>query len=236
MVGQFFEFSLAARPVAASFEFYGALGFRGIAVGDAPRAPAAAFYDGAIAIGLYDTDPQVPLLTFVRPQLKDYVRGLRRLGVAVEHAELGEQSFNEVRCTDPDGQAIRMLEARTYPPGAWDERNVPACGTFLEYSASVESLARSSAFWGPLGMQQVAAGTEPHPWLRLAGRGLVLGLHQARFRSGLRFVAPHVGARLEYLKAKGFQVRAGCALAAPAQPAATLVAPEGTPLYLIEEI
>jgi catechol 2,3-dioxygenase-like lactoylglutathione lyase family enzyme len=234
MLGQFFEFSLAARPVAQSFEFYAALGLGSISVGDAPHAPAAAFYDGAVTLGIHDADPTDPLLTFVRPQLKDHVRGLRRLGIEVEHAKLADDGFHEVRFADPDGQTIRLLEARTFSPGTWDERNVTASGVFLEYSISSQSIKQSRAFWEPLGFALVAAGDAPHSWLRLAGHGLTLGLHEARFRSGLRFRAPNVSARSEYLKAKGVAVRAASPLAA-AQPSATLVAPEGTALYLLEE-
>ena len=235
MLGQFFEFSLAAHPVAASFEFFAALGFRAIPVGEAPHKPAAAFHDGTITIGIHDADPAAALLTFVRPQLKDYVRGLRRLGIVLEWAQLGDHDFHEVRFTDPDGQGIRLIEARTSPPGDWDERNVPACGTFVEYSLSVESLERSRAFWEPLGFALAASGDAPHAWARVAGRGVTLGLHQARFLSGLTFSAPTVMARAEYLRAKGCSLRTGAPLAT-AQAAATLVAPDGTPLYLLEEI
>jgi predicted lactoylglutathione lyase len=235
MLGRFFAFSLAARPIAASYEFYGALGFRSIPVGDAENAPSAAFYDGAIALGIHDAGEPAARLTFVRPNLKQYVRALRRLGVTVEHAELADHRFNHVDFLDPNGQAVRLIEARTFPPGIWDERNVSACGAFLEYSVPTQSIESSRTFWEALGFVALAAGNDPHPWLRLAGRGLVLGLHEARFRPGLTFQAKFVSARYEYFKAKNFSPKAGCPLAPAAHPSATLFAPEGTPLYLLQE-
>lgn len=235
MLGQFLEISVAAQPPADAFEFYAALGFRSIPVGEAPHKPAAAMHDGAITIGIYDADPQSALLTFVRPQLREYVRGLNRLGITLDSARLGEHDFHEARFTDPDGQAVRLIEARTFTPGDWDARNVPACGRFVEFSLSVESLERSQQFWEPLGFAEVARGDLPHPWARVSGRGVALGLHQARLQPGLTFIAPNVTARAQYLRAKGCAVRMSAPLAA-AQPAATLVAPGGTPLYLLEEI
>lgn len=233
MLGQFFEVALATPELTASFEFYAALGFRSIPAGDAPHAPAAAFYDGAVTLGVYAGSPQDPVLTFVRPGLREHVRGLRRLGIDLEHAQLADHGVHEVRFADPDGQRVRLIEARSYPPGVWRARDLSACGAFLEYAVPVESLDRSRAFWTELGLAQIAAGAEPHPWARLVGRGVTLGLHAARFHIGLRFVAPNVRARIEYLQAKRLRARHGGPFA-PNAPAATLAAPEGTSLYLDE--
>jgi catechol 2,3-dioxygenase-like lactoylglutathione lyase family enzyme len=187
MLGQFLEFSFAARPLAGAFEFYRSLGFTSIEVGDLLRDPYVALFDGDVAIGLHERELPGPVLTFVRPQLRDYVRALRRAGVAIAQSHLADDEFNHVLFEDPNGQAIALLEARTFAPGEWNDANVSACGRFLEYSIATHSLDESRAFWEPLGFTAIAAGQSPHAWLRLAGRGLVLGLHQARFRSGLCF-------------------------------------------------
>jgi len=235
MLGQLLEFSLTARPIAASFEFYRSLGFRAIPVSDVLSEPYAAFFDGAIAIGIHERDSESPKLTFVRPQLKDYVRPIRRLGVEFQHSHLADDEFHQLHFEDPSGQAIALIEARTFPPGEWDPHNVSACGEFLEYSLATDSISRSLAFWEAFGFASVASGATPHAWVRLAGHGLVLGLHEARFRPGLSFRSHHVAARLEYLKAKGLELKGGAPLAARTQRAATLLAPEGTALYLLEE-
>jgi hypothetical protein len=234
MLGQFLEFSFAARPLAGAYEFYRSLGFMPIEVGDQLKDPYVALFDGDVAVGLHDRDLPGPTLTFVRPRLRDYVRALRRLGVEVEHAHLADDEFNRVELADPNGQAVALLEARTFAPGEWNAQNVSACGRFLEYSLATDSIDESRAFWEPLGFAAVATGDSPHAWVRLAGHGLVLGLHEARFRPGLCFRSDQLDARLEYLRAKGHSVRPGGPHSERIGEAAMLSAPGGDAIYLVE--
>jgi hypothetical protein len=234
MLGQFLEFSISARPLTAAFEFYRALGFQSIPVGDVVADPYMVFFDGDVTIGLHERELPSPLLTFVRPRLKDYVRALRRLGIELETAHLADNEFNQVSFSDPSGQPISLLEARTFPPGEWNRQNVSACGEFLEYSLPTDSLGQTRTFWEALGCTAIAGGDAPHPWLRLAGHGLVLGLHEASFRPGLSFRSDQLEARLEYLHAQGIASRPGGPLANHRQRSATLAAPEGAAIYLFE--
>jgi catechol 2,3-dioxygenase-like lactoylglutathione lyase family enzyme len=234
MLGQFLELSLAAEPLADSFEFYRSLGFQPVEVGDQLKDPYVALSDGGVAIGLHARAQSGPLLTFVRPRLRDYARALRRIGVELEHAALADDEFNQVLFSDPNGQQIALLEARTFAPGDWNRHNVRACGEFLEYSVPTHSLERSRSFWEALGLAPVASGDAPHPWLRLAGRGLVLGLHEAGLGPGLSFRAAGLDARLEYLRAQRVEVHAGSPLAEPGRASATLRCPGGGSIYLIE--
>jgi hypothetical protein len=234
VVGQFLELSIAAQPLAASFEFYRALGFTSLPVSDSLPDPYLVLYDGNVTIGLHDREQDGARLTFVRPGLQDYVRALRRLGVEFAYAHLADSEFNRVGFADPTGQSIALLEARTFPPGDWNRQNVSACGEFLEYSLPTESLATSREFWLSLGFSTTTSGTAPHAWERLAGHGLTIGLHETHFRPGLAFRSPHLDARLAYLGAKGIAARSGNPLADKAQAAAMLTAPEGTVIYLFE--
>lgn len=234
MVGQFLELSIAARPLQTSFEFYRALGFTSVPVSDSLPDPYLVMFDGHVAIGLHDREQDGAWLTFVRPGLQDYVHALRRLSVDMMFAHLTDDEFNRVGFTDPTGQAITLLEARTFPPGDWNRQNVSACGEFLEYSLPTESLATSREFWQSLGFTTQEAGTAPHEWERLVGHGLTIGLHETRFRPGLTYRAPHLEARVAYLAAKGIKARPGSPIADSAQSAAMLLAPEGTTIYLLE--
>jgi catechol 2,3-dioxygenase-like lactoylglutathione lyase family enzyme len=234
MLGQFLEFSFGARPLAGAYEFYRSLGFASIDTGDLLRDPYVALFDGDVAIGLHERELPGPVLTFVRPQLRDYVRGLRRAGIEIAETHLADDEFNQVLFEDPNGQAIALLEARTFTPGGWNSANVSACGRFLEYSLATHSLEESRAFWERLGFAAIADGQSPHAWLRLEGRGLVLGLHQARFRSGLCFRSEQLEARLEYLRAKGHEVRPGGPHTERVRDSAVLRAPGGETLYLVE--
>jgi catechol 2,3-dioxygenase-like lactoylglutathione lyase family enzyme len=235
MLGHFLEITVATRPLTAAFEFYRALGFTAIPVGDLLADSYAAFFDGALAVGLRERDGASPVLTFVRPRLRDYVRPIQRLGVDIEHAHLADDEFNWLGFNDPNGQAIALLEARTFPPGESNPNNVSACGDFMEFSVAADSLDVSRAFWEALGLKEIAAGDAPHPWLRLAGHGLVLGLHQTSFRSGPTFRSAHVDARLEYLRAKHVTVRAGSPFA-DKDRSITVVAPDGMPIHLLEKL
>jgi predicted enzyme related to lactoylglutathione lyase len=234
MLGQFLEFSLSAEPLARAFEFYRALGFQPATVGDQLEHAYIALSDGGVAIGLHARQQEGPQLTFVRPQLRDYARALRRAGVEIEHAALADDEFNRLLFADPSGQRIALLEARTFIPGEWNRHNVRASGEFLEYSLPAHSLERSRAFWETFGFAAVAQGDEPQPWLRLAGRGLVIGLHQAGFRPGLTFLSEQLDARLEYLRAQGVDSKTGAPVAERGRESATLASPDGSSIYLME--
>lgn len=234
MLGQFLEYSAAARPLADSFEFFRALGFASLPVGDTLAHPYIVLFDGAVAVGLHDREQEGPQLTFVRPELRDYVRPLRRLGIDFTHERLRDSEFNSVGFTDPGGQAITLIEARTFPPGEWSAQHVPVCGAFIELSLPATDLEDSTRFWQALGLTPAASGTEPHRWQRLAGRGVTLGLHETHCRPGLSFRCHDLAARVEYLRAKGLAPRSQSPLADRGQPAATLTAPDGTTLYLFE--
>jgi hypothetical protein len=234
MLGQFLELSIAAQPLAASFEFYQALGFTSLPVGDSLPDPYLVLFDGRVSIGLHDREQPTAALTFVRPGLRDYVRALRRVGIELDYAHLADSEFNRIGFADPTGQPITLLEARTFAPGDWTRQNVAACGEFLEYSLPTESLAESREFWTTLGFGSTAAGNAPHAWERMTGHGLTIGLHEAHFKPGPSFRSPHLDARLAYLQAKGVAGRAGSPIADRAQAAATLTAPEGTVIYLFE--
>ncbi len=234
MLGQFLEYSVTARSLAASFDFYRALGFASIAVGDALSYPYLVLYDGAVAIGLHDGAEAGARLTFVRPGLRSYVRPLRRLDVEIDFERLADNEFHTVGFTDPGGQAVALVEARTFPPGDWDAHNVNACGELFELTLPAQSLEISSRFWQTLGFAEIATGEAPHRWRRLTGRGLTIGLHEVHCLPGLSFRCADLAARSEYLRAKGLAIKAGSPLADRSQAAATLRAPEGTVLYLFE--
>ena len=235
MLGQFLEYSVAAHPLAASFEFFRSLGFASVPVSDTLPEPYVVLFDGAVTVGLHDRPQAASQLTFVRPGLRDYARPLRRLGIELTDEHLRDNEFNSLSFSDPGGQQIVLIEARTFPPADWDTHNVAACGEFFELTLPAGDLQASSRFWQSLGFAIVASGEAPHRWQRLAGRGLTLGLHETHCLPGLSFRCDGLHGRLEYLRAKGLVTRAGTPTADRAQPSATLIGPEGTQLYLFEK-
>ena len=185
MLGQFLEFSFAAAPLARAFEFYRSLGFQPVTVGDQLTDPYVALSDGASRSAC--TTATAGTAADVRPAAPARLRAaLRRAGVDIEQAH--SPTTSSTRSCSPI-RTVRRYAARgaDVHAGEWNQQNVSACGEFLEYSIPTHSLEASRSFWEIAGLSAVADGHPPHPWLRLAGQGLVIGLHQARFRSGLSF-------------------------------------------------
>ncbi len=234
MLGQLLEIAVAARPVAEALEFYCGLGFQQVSVGDIPDSPSAVVIAPGVAIGLHERELDGPTPMFVRPELDAHTRALRHAGVALEFARLADDQFHQAGFREPNDRQVLLLEARTWSPAAWSNGNVSLCGEFLELSLPTRSMRDCRAFWERLGCSVVLLEDGPPPRTRLSGYGLTLGYHEAWFAPGLTFVAADLAARIEFLKARGYAVTRGAPTASADRPAATLMAPEGTALYLIE--
>lgn len=236
MLETFLEISVETEDVGESYDELRSLGFSDVSVGDIRRGAYAVASDGKVNIALQTRRLDGPSLSFVRPNLADYVRALRRKGIDLEFASLGDQEFHELGFRDPNGQLVTLLEARTFPPPPSDELALSVCGKFLEYSLATASLEQSRHFWEALGLLVVAEGIEPQPWMRLEGAGLTLGLHQAAlFRPGPTFVASQLAARLDYLRAKGLRVASSAPMFSPQRLSATLGLHASLPIYLVED-
>jgi hypothetical protein len=236
MLGQLLEFAIHTRPSADALGFYEQLGFHSLSVTDVRGGPYAALSGGALTLGLTAEEIEGPVPIFVRPDLKPHLRGLRRLGVRFELTELADDEFNRAAFRDPNGRLVMLVEARTFSPAPRARTDIFACGKFREWSVATHSLEESESFWAPLGFTRVASGATPHAWVRLAGRGLVVGFHESmRVAAGFSFTAPDLDARTQYLEAKNVRVTRGAPMAPPGTNAATLIAPEQTPFYLVEK-
>jgi hypothetical protein len=236
MLGNFLEIAVKAHDIATCFDGLRSIGFAEVPVGDIRSGAYAVVSDGEVFIGLHDRPIDDPALSFVRPDVESYVRALRRLGVELEFAKLGNQDFHEIGFRDPGGQLITLVEARTFSPLTSDTPATSACGRFLEFSLPASPLEDSRRFWSALGLEVIAEGSEPHAWVRFAGAGLALGLHEtASILPGLTFSADPLVGRLEYLRAKGYEVRRGAPVAASGRNAATLSAIDTVPIYLLDE-
>ena len=236
MLDTFLELGLSTRDIAAAFEEFRTLGFSAIDVGDIRDRGYAVVSDGGICVALHENELTGPWLSFVRPDLKSYVRALRRRSIEIEFANLGEQEFHELGFRDPNGQLVTLLEARTFSAGGVENVSASTCGTFLEYSIATASIGKSASFWEALGFTTVAEGSEPHAWRRICGAGLTIGLHESLlFRPGLTYSAGQLGARIEYLRAKGHDIRTGAPIVPDERPSATLRLSVDLPIYLLED-
>jgi len=234
-LGRLLEISIPVDEPAAALATYRSLGLREVPVADFAPGPQAVVSDGRLAIGLYAGELDGPTPTFVRPNLRAHVRALEAAGAELVEADLADDRFHRATFCDPNDLRATLLEARTFPPVEPEPGLVSACGRFVELSVATHSLEASTSFWTALGFSVVAQSDSPHASCRLEGHGLALGFHEtSRFGTALTFAAPQLDARLEYLRAKGFEPRASSPLTAGGERSATLVAPGGVQFFLLD--
>ena len=230
MLGSFHEVSVHSDDLTSSLAFFHELGFAELETGHIWEHGYAVVSDGAIIIGLHQYTFDSPALTFVRPDLKNYVYALKRLHIPLAFQKLAEDEFNELGFADPSGIIITLLEARTHGPQL-TERTPSLCGRFLEVSLGVDDVESAAQFWTQIGFDEVGSTHEPHPAQRLTREGFTVGLHQTHCPRVLSFIGNDLDARIAFLKTKGFTPRLGT----PMGHGAVLTTPDGTKLLLFEE-
>jgi catechol 2,3-dioxygenase-like lactoylglutathione lyase family enzyme len=233
MLGRFLEIGIGTDNIVETYAALQSLGFTAVIPNEVRGDGYAVVSDGQAYFGLYDGDCDGIALTFVRPDLAQYVRALRRKDIDVDFANLGEQEFHELGFRDPDGQRVTLVEARTFSPLPAEACSPSICGTWLEFSVAVRSLDTARAFWAQLGFPAVADGNEPHPWCRVATNGMTLGLHEtAAFEAGPCFWATQLDARVDFLRAKGFSVERHAPHLPKSRPSATITVGRAATLYV----
>ncbi|HYC10873.1 MAG TPA: hypothetical protein VEC10_14620 [Steroidobacteraceae bacterium] len=234
LLGTFHEISLAARDVRAAVEFYERLGFTQASTTDAFAHPYGVLTDGRLAIGLHGRTAPSPTLTFVRPGVAAALPAFAAAGIALSSCRLGEDVFNEIAFADPFGQAVAVLEARTYSPAPRAASDTSLCGDFAEISLPASDFAAAQAFWEPLGFVAAEETQTPYPHLSLTSDHLDVAFHAPQLcrRAMLVFRDADLAARLARLRALGLTVSDLAADGSGAVNAARLEDPDGTPLLL----
>jgi catechol 2,3-dioxygenase-like lactoylglutathione lyase family enzyme len=235
LLGTFHEFSVAVRDVRAAVEFYEGLGFTQATTTDTYTHPYGVLTDGRIFIGLHQRGGPSPVLTFVRTNVARRVAALAQAGIELSVCRTGEEVFNEIGFNDPFGQAVAVLEARTYSPVERGENAPSLCGDFAEVSLPAAEFAAAQGFWEPLGFVAAAEEDAPYVHLPLTSDHLDVSFHRPRLceRPMLVFRAADMAARIEGLRARGV-------IFAPPPPGLAsevgfLEGPDGTPLLLLAE-
>lgn len=223
--GKFLEVSLPARDVLRSLAFYRALGFIELTTGDIRRWHYAVVSDGACAIGLHGAGIDEPTLSFVRPNLARQVGVLRETGHRFEQMRLGPEEFHEALLRTPDGQAILMVEARTFSPGTHDDAREALIGQCAEVSLTCADVGASRRFFEQAGF---LAEESADGGLALTVPGIRLGLRAGAPRpvATLRFRASDPRGVLRQLPSLDVPVERDA-------EGVLLTAPEGTRLLLL---
>jgi predicted lactoylglutathione lyase len=235
LLGTFHEFSVAVDDVRAAVEFYEQLGFSHATTTDTYSHPYGVLTDGCIFIGLHQRAASSPVLTFVRSGVAGSVAELGARGIELSVCRTGDEVFNEIAFRDPDGQAIAVLEARTYSPVVRGEHEPSLCGNFAEVSLPVADFAAAQAFWEALGFVAAPEEQTPHPHLPLTSDYLEVSFHRPAFcaRPMLVFRDPEMATRIARLRERGITAAAAPRGLPPGS--ALLSGPDGTPLLLLAE-
>jgi catechol 2,3-dioxygenase-like lactoylglutathione lyase family enzyme len=236
VLGRFLEFSLATPDIQASLDFYTRLGFSQAAVGEAWFHPYAVVTDGRICLGLHQEASAAPSVTFVKPGLLKFLETLEELGMEFEFRRLGDDVFNEVGWFDPSGQLVRLIEARTFSPSKREGIDTSRCGYFLEIALPTANLDSAKVYWEQFGFVGIDETDDRLPHVSCTSDHINLGLYDPAHlrRSTLRFEVDDVRKTLARLAEIGILPAGDIPPPLRQFPAATLIAPEGTPILLTE--
>jgi catechol 2,3-dioxygenase-like lactoylglutathione lyase family enzyme len=236
MLGRFLEIGIQTQDIRASVEFYERLGFTQAHTGDIWAHPYGVLTDGRLHLGLHQSRLESPALTFVRPDIAGQLTALERAGVQVRSAVLGDEAFHQIGFCDPAGQAVRLLEARTYSPADRSARQISQCGRFAWLSLPAADFEPVRAFWEGLGLLALEERERPFAHLPLRGAGLELALHRPRLfpEPLLVFRDAAMAARIARLRELGIGSFERPPRGLDVSANALLTAPEGTVLALLE--
>lgn len=229
MLGRFLEIAVRSDDILASIAWYESLGFVQATVGESRSHRYAVLTDGRLWLGLHSDVIEAPTLTWVQPGLAAHLTALSALGIDAEQARLGEDDFHEAGFRDPSGQAVSLVEARTYSPPPTGELRPSALGYFEEYGIPVADLTSSTAWWDALGCVAFDPVLEPFPRVVVSHRDINIGLYETDLRRPvLAFSAEDPAARIASLRERGFRLLDRVPGGLDPRTSAILVAPEGT--------
>ena len=237
MLGPFHEVGIATADIRGSVEFYERLGFSQATTTDAWNHPYGVLSDGRLVIGLHQRPGPSPVLTFVLPELARQLPRLEQGGLHLSVRRIGEEVFNEIGFADPFGQAVTVLEARTYSPVARAATDRSACGYFDEVSLPVTNFEAARQFWERLGFVATEELESPYLRLPLTSDTLDIAFHRPRTLDMpmLVFRDADMAERVARLREQSAAMFIDLPRGLDSRCNALLQAPEGTVLALLQD-
>jgi hypothetical protein len=232
-IGRFLEFGIRAPDILESLSFYKLLGFTELESADVYGHKYAVVSDGELNIGLHSKGFAEHAVTFVQQDLAQHARSMADHGFDFDFLRLDEDVFNNLGFHDRDGNAIVMVEARTFHMNEEAEKD-SACGSWFELALPVKDTVRAARFWAPIAPTLLQMREEPTMHMRFGASGVALGLSEsiALEAPSLCFRCPDRHGLMGLLEQRGlahekFPGFEGAFVA--------IKAPEGTTLYAFEE-
>jgi catechol 2,3-dioxygenase-like lactoylglutathione lyase family enzyme len=240
VLGRFHEISLETPDIRESVEFYERLGFTQATTTDTWQHPYGVLTDGRLFIGLHQRrglarPPASTTLTFVHPGIVALVADFTGRGIELTVCHTSEEIFNEIAFSDPFGQSIAVLEARTYSPAGRRPEELSLCGYFGEVSLPAADFEAAKTFWEPLGFVATDESDTPYPHLPLTSDTIDIAFHRPRTRDVpmIVFSDPDMPARIARLRELGVEISRDLPRGLAAGANALIEAPEGTTLLLL---
>ena len=235
MIGHFHEISLETTDIRASVEFYERLGFTQATTTDTWSHPYGVLTDGRIFLGLHQRRFPSPTVTFVHPGVSALVPGLEARSIALTRCEIAPEVFNQIGFRDPFGQAISVLEARTFSPVTRRPSEMSLCGYFEELSMPVANFDTAKEFWEPLGFVATDEADLPYVHLPLTSDYVNIAFHRPRTldRPMLVFGDEEMPARIARLRELDIAFSDELPRGLDANENALFESPEGTPILLL---
>jgi catechol 2,3-dioxygenase-like lactoylglutathione lyase family enzyme len=236
VLGHFHEISLETADIRASVEFYEQLGFSQATTTDTWSHPYGVLTDGRLFLGLHQRRLPSPSLTFVHPGVAELVPELEARGILLTRCEIGAEIFNQIGFRDPFGQAISVLEARTYSPVTRRPSDMSLCGYFEEVSMPVANFDTAKTFWEPLGFVATDEEDLPYVHLPLTSDHVNIAFHRPRTldRPMLVFSDDNMPLRIARLRELNLRFSEELPRGLDAHANALLESPEGTPILLLQ--
>jgi hypothetical protein len=235
--GQFLELSIPAHDIQESLNFYHALGFSELPVGDIRNYHYGVVSDGRIAIGLHAGGIEEPALSFVKSDVAESLEQITSDGGELFFSRLGIEEFHEIGVHTPHGHLLIILEARTFSRAHLADLPLPILGHCGEISLGCRNPGHAAYYWSNAGflandlkesptMEQKTVDT-----IELLMPGLRLGLRTDLpcGHTALRFTPDNLEQVLEMLDRRNVPVHR---MAEDYR----VIAPEGTHLNLVKKM
>lgn len=190
MLGRFLEFSVHTPDVLAAVQCFERLGLRQLSVGETWSHAYAVLSDGRLVLGLHAYRFESPAVTCVQPSLAGHLQLLEELGITFAFAKTGADEFNEAGFVSPAGQMVTLLEARTYSPAPFTDRDFSLLGRFEELMIPAQDPAAEQRFWARLGFEARPAREAPHGCVSLSNGDVTVGVFPASAAGGAPAAGP----------------------------------------------
>jgi catechol 2,3-dioxygenase-like lactoylglutathione lyase family enzyme len=177
-LGHFLEVSLRTPDILESLDFYRSLGFTELQTGDIYPHKYAVVSDGALCLGLHETEFTAPAITYVCQGLAGRVRRMLDGGFDFQFMHLDDDEFHRLGLHEPSGHTVTMVEARTFQAPD-PEQNDSACGAWYELSLPVRDAISAARFWASVAPRLMRLREEPTAHLRFDAGDVPVGLSES---------------------------------------------------------